>query len=375
MRYNVGNPKKTNRGVQNMSIPMKTIPGYFNEKPGIQVGTKMEGDIRLGSDGRYIFDEQGVRFLKQMGVDWVMVGDVPEHNAKTYKAVREQLEERGLKIYRLQNIELHNMPAVTLGLPDRDRMIDRYLQYITDLGEAGIHYATYAHMGNGIWRGDARREVRGGATAGGLDLHAPNRATAFGPFDWPLSHGRVYGEDEIWENYEYFIKKVVPVAEAAGVYIGIHPDDPPVYTMAGVPRCVFGNFEGYKRALEIADSPNIGVCLCVGCWLEGGELMGCTPVEFIRYLAERKKLFKLHVRNVTAPLYAPGGFNETFPDAGYYNLADVISVLDEVGFDGCIMNDHLIDMVGGHYTCEAFFTSYLKGLVDAVQTVQHRARA
>lgn len=60
-----------------MSIPMKTIPGYFNEKPGIQVGTKMEGDIRLGSDGRYIFDEQGVRFLKQMGVDWVMVGDVP----------------------------------------------------------------------------------------------------------------------------------------------------------------------------------------------------------------------------------------------------------------------------------------------------------
>ena len=231
-----------------MSIPMKTIPGYFNEKPGIQVGTKMEGDIRLGSDGRYIFDEQGVRFLKQMGVDWVMVGDVPEHNAKTYKAVREQLEERGLKIYRLQNIELHNMPAVTLGLPDRDRMIDRYLQYITDLGEAGIHYATYAHMGNGIWRGDARREVRGGATAGGLDLHAPNRATAFGPFDWPLSHGRVYGEDEIWENYEYFIKKVVPVAEAAGVYIGIHPDDPPVYTMAGVPRCVFGNFEGYKRA-------------------------------------------------------------------------------------------------------------------------------
>ena len=113
----------------------------------------------------------------------------------------------------------------------------------------------------------------------------------------------------------------------------------------------------------------------MGCWLEGGDLMGCTPVEFIRYLAERKKLFKLHVRNVTAPLYAPGGFNETFPDAGYYNLADVISVLDEVGFDGCIMNDHLIDMVGGHYTCEAFFTSYLKGLVDAVQTVQHRARA
>ena len=121
-----------------MSIPMKTIPGYYNERPGIQVGTKMEGEITLGKDGRYNFDEQGIRFLKQMGVDWVMVSDVPEHNAKTYKAVREQLEERGLKIYRLQNYQLHNMSAVTLGLPDRDRMIDRYLQYISDLGEAGM---------------------------------------------------------------------------------------------------------------------------------------------------------------------------------------------------------------------------------------------
>ena len=185
-----------------MSIPMKTIPGYYNERPGIQVGTKMEGEITLGKDGRYNFDEQGVRFLKQMGVDWVMVSDVPEHNAKTYKAVREQLEERGLKIYRLQNYQLHNMSAVTLGLPDRDRMIDRYLQYISDLGEAGIHYATYAHMGNGIWRGNIRREVGGGATAGGLDLEAPNKSIAFGDFEWPLSHGRVFSEDEIWENYE-----------------------------------------------------------------------------------------------------------------------------------------------------------------------------
>ena len=35
------------QGVQNMSIPMKTIPGYYNERPGIQVGTKMEGEIFL----------------------------------------------------------------------------------------------------------------------------------------------------------------------------------------------------------------------------------------------------------------------------------------------------------------------------------------
>ena len=95
--------------------------------------------------------------------------------------------------------------------------------------------------------------------------------------------------------------------------------------------------------------------------------MGATAEEFIRWLAERNLLFKVHMRNVTAPLDAPGGFNETFPDAGYYNLVRVMKTLKEVGFDGCIMNDHLIDMVGGHYACEAYFTAYLKGVADAVE--------
>ena len=352
-----------------MQIPMKAVPGYTNTRPGIQVGTKMEGPIQRNARGKLEVDMQGVAFLQQIGVDWVMLSSqqVPEHSASCYKELRDLLGEYGLKIYRLANDELHNMPDVTLNLKNRDRMIERYLQYIADLGEAGIHYATYAHMGNGIWRDLKRRPVRGGATAGGLDLTSPNRSVYFGDFEWPLSHGRDFSEDELWDNYTYFVKQVIPVAESSGVYIGFHPDDPPVYTMAGVPRCILGTFDGYKRALEIADSPNIGVCLCVGCWLEGGEAMGCSPEAFIRYLAERKKLFKLHVRNVTAPLSSPGGFNETFPDAGYYDLISVLKTLDDVGFDGAIMNDHLIDMVGGHYACEAYFTAYLKGAVDGVQ--------
>ncbi len=353
-----------------MNIPMKAVPGFFNSKPGIQVGTKMEGPIVRDEKGNIMLDIDGVHFMQQMGVEWVMIGhrQVPEFTAACFREIRDALAEHGLKIYRLASDTLHNMPAITLGLPNRDEVLDEYLQYITDLGAAGIHYATYAHMGNGIWRGETRRPVRGGATAGGLDMEAPMHANNFGgPYALPLSHGRAFGEDELWKNYEYFIRQVVPVAESAGVYIGIHPDDPPVYTIGGVPRCIFGTFDGYKRALQMADSPNIGACLCVGCWLEGGEAMGCSPEDFIRYLAKENKLFKLHVRNVTAPLSAPGGFNETFPDAGYYNIINVLKTLDEVGFDGAIMNDHLIDMVGGHFTCEAYFTAYLKGAVDAVQ--------
>jgi mannonate dehydratase len=132
---------------------------------------------------------------------------------------------------------------------------------------------------------------------------------------------------------------VTPVAEEAGVRIGIHPDDPPQPVLAGVPRCIFGNFEGYKRAMEIADSPNVGLCLCCGTWLEGGKgLTGKDPAEMIRYFGAQKKIFKIHFRNVSAPL---PHFIETFMDNGYYDMYKIMKALREVNFDGIVIPDHI----------------------------------
>ena len=66
------------------------------------------------------------------------------------------------------------------------------------------------------------------------------------------------------------------------------------------------------------------MCLCVGCWLEGGPLMGKDPVETIEYFGSRKKLFKVHLRNVTAPL--PHS-TETLLDDGYYDMYKVMKAL------------------------------------------------
>ena len=354
-----------------MPIPMKVVPGYFNSRPGIQVGTWYKGDVTVHDDDTVELDQSHLRFLRQMGVEWVMVATVPRFSARIFKSLRQAFEAEGLKLFRVGYNRLHQMPPITLNLEGRDKMIEDYLRYINDLGEAGLHYATYGHVANGIWRGLERRPVRGGATAGGLDLEKPMRAGKMGYpgefYELPLSYGREYGKEELWENFYYFVDKLVPVLEKSGVFLGVHPSDPPVYTFGGVPRHIFGTFEGYKQALDYANSPNFGACLCVGSWLEGGGAIGCTPEEFIRYFGGRKKLFKLHVRNVTAPLSAPGGFNETFPDAGYGDLISVIKTLDEIGFDGPIINDHLIDMVGAYHAAEAYFTAYLKGMTDAVQ--------
>ena len=121
-----------------------------------------------------------------------------------------------------------------------------------------------------------------GASAREFDLASPNKEGVWAGKSWqePLSHGRVFTKEEIWENYTYFIKQVAPVAEEAGVRIGIHPDDPPVPVLAGVPRCIFSNFDGYKRALEIAEQPERRASACAAA--RGSKAAGSSPARIRR---------------------------------------------------------------------------------------------
>ena len=152
------------------------------------------------------------------------------------------------------------MPEVTLNLPGRDQKIEEYKQYLRNLGKAGHPLHDLRAHGQRHLDAAAGRRSAARRRASSI-MTSPDARGQLGRQDLctePLSHGRVFTKEEIWENYTYFIKQVAPVAEEAGVRIGIHPDDPPVPVLAGVPRCIFGNFEGYKRAMEIANSPNVG---------------------------------------------------------------------------------------------------------------------
>jgi mannonate dehydratase len=302
--------------------------------------------------------DDDILFLKQLGTEYVSVGSPPElRTAEGFLQIKKRYESAGITVWNIGNMCVHNMPEVTLNLPGRDEKIEEYKSYLRNLGKAGIYYTTYAHMGNGIWssgRADSR-----GAPAREFDMASPNRVGSWGDarFYEPLSHGRRYSEDEIWDNYTYFIKQVVPVAENEGIRIGIHPDDPPVPVLAGIPRCIFGNFAGYKRAFEIANSPNIGMCLCCGTWLEGGSLMGKDVVETLRYFGAQGKVWKIHFRNVSAPL---PHFVETFMDNGYMDMDKITKALVEIKFDGIRILDHSPDMLGGRYAQTAYGVAYMK---------------
>ena len=60
----------------------------------------------------------------------------------------------------------------------------------------------------------------------------------------------------------YFLQQVVPIAEAAGLKMAIHPDDPP-YPVLGLPRIV-STEQDAQELMAAAPSPANGLCFCTG---------------------------------------------------------------------------------------------------------------
>lgn len=320
--------------------------------PGIKMAVQLGGNPT----------DEDLQFTNQIGVRYTAITiDRKDDNVENFLRIKARVESAGLRVWNIGHDGNRNQEEIVLNLPGRDARIEAYKQYLKNCGKANIKYVTYAHMGNGIWHTD-RETTRGSAPARGYDMAKGGEGIWAGKiFKGPLSHGRVFTEAELWDNYEYFISRVAPVAVENDVRIGIHPDDPPVPMLAGVPRCIFGTFEGYKKALEIANSSHVGVCFCVGTWLEGGDLMGADVVSAIKYFGERGKIWKVHFRNMSAPL---PHFVETFVDNGYYDMYAAMKALREVNFDGIVIGDHFPQMAGGPKVAVAYTVAWIRAMID-----------
>jgi mannonate dehydratase len=331
--------------------------------PGVKISVQLPAEP----------SDEDFQFVHQVGCSYVNIG-IRDKDAtlENFLRLKRRTEAAGLRVWNIGHSYNRNIEEITLNLPGRDQRIEEYKRYLQHMNKAGIRYVTYAHMGNGIWHTD-RETTRGGSSARAYNMAKGGEGIWNGKtFKGELTHGRVYSEQEIWDNYAYFIRQIAPVAEQENVFIGIHPDDPPVPMLGGIPRCIFGRFEGYKQALEMANSPNIGVCFCVGTWLEGGELMGADVVTAIRYFASQGKLWKVHFRNMSAPL---PHFVETFIDNGYYDMYQAMRTLVEVGFDGNIIGDHFPQMAGGPRVAVAYTIAWMRAMLQRAEAEVAAARA
>ncbi len=320
-----------------MSLPMRIGLGQFNE----------------------LTDEK-LTYIKQLGADDFLMNTPRFPGDKQWEyedlaAARQRADAAGLRLMALENVPVKFYDKAMLGLPGRDEQIAHMATTIRNLGRAGIPILGYHWMPSGVWRTPEPATLRGNAKATRFDMAEHVNA--------PLSHGRVYTADEMWANYVYYMERILPVAEEAGVTLAVHPDDPPVDSLGGVAR-IFHDFDGFRRAMDKFDSPNHGLDFCMGCWSEMGGMD--SVVQAVRYFGERGKIIYVHFRDVQGQVPC---FNECFINEGNVDTLEVMKTLREVGFSGFMITDHVPQMVDdtpwGHRG-RAYAIGYMTALLEIV---------
>jgi len=299
-------------------------------------------------------DDQ-LRFARQLGLNYVYTWvEAHQRGYDFLENLRQKVADAGLTLYNAGNYHIAKSDKIHLALPGRDEVIEEFKTFIRNLGRAGIHTTTFTWEPSQVWSstpGESR-----GAVARRVDLAEMKQR--------PLTHGREYSKEEIWENFTYFIKEILPVAEEADVRLALHPNDPPAESLGGIP-CLIHSFDDYKRAFEIAGSPYLGMEFCTGCWLEGGAEFG-NMLEAIRYFHEQEKIFIVHFRNVSDTLPY---FVEMFLDNGYMDMYQAMKLFVEIGYDGTMILDHTPQFAGDYAQGggTAYAIGYMRALIERAE--------
>jgi mannonate dehydratase len=221
-----------------------------------------------------------------------------------------------------------------------------------DLGMETICFNWMAHIGWYRTRNDI--EERGGALV-----------TEFNPDDFHPKTGVSISEKELWNNYEYFLKAVIPTAEKCGIKLALHPDDPPVPKLGDVSR-IMVSVENIKKAIYgIYPSESLGVTMCQATYY----MMGADLEKTITELAE--KIWFVHFRNATG---VKADFRETFHDNGDLDMAKLLRLYTRLGINAPIRVDHVPTLKGENtgvagYAAQGrlFAIGYLKGLLQVIE--------
>ncbi len=326
----------------------------------------MLGDkIKVQSKVDSGYTDEQLLFVKQMGIDYVYVMFKDEHT--DYDSVMrflERVRNMGLIVTDGGNRTIYKSDKIHLGLPGRDEAIERYNNFNRILARAGIH-DTYM-----TW--EPNRMLSTEFKVSEHTRHAVGRIVDIQELEKrPYTHGRLYEREELWDHFKYFLDRVLPVCEEEDIRISLHPNDPPVDCLVGIPNLI-RSADDYKKAFELAgNSPYLGMKMCIGCWLEGGDKFG-NVLEDIKYFVEQKKVFQVHFRNVSSPLPY---FEETLLDDGYMDMYQVMKQFVRCDYDGVINVDHVPvwgKSVGGENPAWAYSTGYMKALLHCAKAEVNR---
>ena len=329
--------------------------------------------LRVGLGQFNELSDERLAYIKQCGVDDIQLNTprLPGDTRWEYEdlaAWRQRVNEAGLRLMSLENVPVSFYDKIMLGLPGRDEQLDEMVATVGNMGRAGIPILGYHFMPTGVWRTSSTTPVRGGALATRYE-HATATAAGDDRFQHKnsLQHPeREYTVEEMWENYDWYLERLLPACEQAGVRLALHPDDPPVDAALGrVPR-LFHGFESFRRALDKFDSPMHGLNFCHGCWSEMRG--GAGVLEAIRYFGQRDKLFYVHMRDVRG---TADNFTECWLGEGNCNILETMQTLKKVGFNGIMLTDHVPRMPGDSgwsHRGRAYTIGHMKALLQVIES-------
>ncbi len=296
---------------------------------------------------------------KQLGISTAVVRFWGESSWWTFDSLQRTVTRFDDHGFSLDVVE--DRPPMTktvLGRDGRDAEIERVQRLLQNMGRLGIETYCWVWTENpvGVVRTSDSVPARGGSRTVGYDHQLGER----GP-DHPRAGTP---EGELWENLEYFLDAVVPVAESAGVNLALHPDDPPLSPVRGVPRLAT-SVENYERILSLSDSDRHGITFCQGNF----AAMGADIPDVIRSFGDR--IHFVHFRDVDG---TADSFVETWHDAGPTDMKAAIEAYRSIGFDGPIRPDHVPKMLDEDDRDETmtgytdmgrlFAIGYIKGLLE-----------
>lgn len=337
--------------------------------------------------------------LRQIGVEGIVTAlhEVPNGEVWTVEAIQDlktYIESYGLRWSVVESLPV--CEAIKYGGPQREALIENYKVSLANLGKCGVKTVCYNFMPVIDWiRTNLHYALPDGSTSlyfsrlrfAYFDLKILQREGAekdYSPeelrqvdeleqhitaaekaelidtiivktqgfIDGNIQEGEPYpvrkflellalykgiDRQQLRENLRAFLEEVMPVCDAYGVNLCIHPDDPP-FQVLGLPRIVTDGAD-IEWLLQAVDNPHNGLTFCAGSLSAGSQN---DTRELARRFARRTHF--VHLRSTEI---LPGGdFRETSHLAGRGHLLDLIRIFEKENPGLPMRVDHGHTMLG-----------------------------